>query len=1062
MCRFIPAVFLVALFIAGSAVGQEIAAPQAPESKGPQPPVTAWNGSFRHSIPIEVPAFRGLEPKLALSYDSARGIRNIPSAGGILGLGWSLDGVSVIERVSGSKVPAAGEDKQSSGRGLPAYGAAGMPPDSFSLDGDELIACSEVQTTGSTPSCAVAGGAGETRYAARIENYQRIRQVDNRWLVTARDGTVFRYETDEQVSFSQTFRWYLSRVTDTSGNFLDYSWNCNPDHECRIGKIDYLNAGTTTPVASIRVFSENRNDIIRYPTGKDIRKVTKRIKTIEVKFGSETVRAYKLGYERSAATGFSRLTNVQEIGRPAVTSEGIISGGTAMPAYAMTYQDVEHPDGSPNFLGQEWTSPMPFHVGSSIETPLGDFNGDGFAPDFYSPTIVYNGGTYHSWDGGTNGTYTCTTKLRLATGQPSSIAPLYIDDPAIRVPCTENNVSEISSPPSDPAAYYARLSNIRNSDPGPGHDFDGDGADDYVEVNLPNLKFHKLRKTDVSPYLDVTTFMTAMSESFSGGFDGGIATVADVTGDGAADIITRNNHVWTGDVSKDKDGNSATMQMLDWPSPTFPQSFGYPNYHIAYEKRVDQGDFNGDGKADILVHQFIEGNWTARIHLSTGTAFESQPQVATPWPGLTFHTSAFIVADANGDGMTDVIAFKRVPPTSGAATSFEVTQFLSNGRTFEINDPPVFMLSGFDSIPEDGYFGKANLAGGGGTPQYLASYEPPLVQGVNINGDGRIDFILPVKRTENGSKAYYIARSTDNGYALGGVIRPLTHPDDFVHFRPERVADFNGDGLTDFYDASEGNSMRINNSVIPDLLSTITEPLGGKLSVTYRSSAGLPDTRLPFIMNVVDKITARDGRGNVVETGFSYEGGKWSAADRQFMGFRKVTADLPSIDVVNGMPKVATTYQQSTACLGKVSLVESLDKDLKLLAKTDEGYTIDTVAPLICLHSSTRQSTIVGLNQKTTRINRGYDLYGNETLITDYGEWVPGAGSDNGDERTTWRVFCQTKASMWCPVRRAKWSGRGQATRLSGLFRMFAQPIRVPRVSPIRRRLACLSKSGRC
>ncbi len=223
--KFFSLLFAFAMLTASSAFGQEISAPQAPESKGPQPPVTAWNGSFRYAIPIEVPAFRGLEPRLALSYDSARGIRNIPSAGGILGIGWSLDGVSVIERVSGSKVPAGGQNKETGGRGVPAYGALGPSiSDSFSLDGDELIPCSQVAGPASTPTCSVAVASGETGFAARIENYKRIRQTGNRWEVTASDGTIYRYEAYESTSFSQTFRWYLTKVTDTSGNFLDYAW----------------------------------------------------------------------------------------------------------------------------------------------------------------------------------------------------------------------------------------------------------------------------------------------------------------------------------------------------------------------------------------------------------------------------------------------------------------------------------------------------------------------------------------------------------------------------------------------------------------------------------------------------------------------------------------------------------------------------------------------------------------------------------------------------------------------------------------------------------------------
>ena len=79
----------------------------------PKHPITAYNGSYTYSIPIEVPAFRGIEPKLKLSYDSARGVRNAPSTGSWLGVGWKLDGLSAIERVSGSWKPLVDFSKQS-------------------------------------------------------------------------------------------------------------------------------------------------------------------------------------------------------------------------------------------------------------------------------------------------------------------------------------------------------------------------------------------------------------------------------------------------------------------------------------------------------------------------------------------------------------------------------------------------------------------------------------------------------------------------------------------------------------------------------------------------------------------------------------------------------------------------------------------------------------------------------------------------------------------------------------------------------------------------------------
>ena len=205
MKRLVLAAVLVCLGgTAGLAQAVSEQSSSSDQPKAAQFPVSAWNGSLKRTIDIAVPAFRGLEPDLSLSYDSARGLRNISPAGGILGVGWEVDGLSAIERISGTPVPAAGTEKQASGRGVPAFGAAGFAADSFALDGAELISCAEIQSPSSSPSCAVPVASGKTAYTGRIESYQRIRQnvTDNSWEVTNRSGIVYLYRSFEGVAAS--------------------------------------------------------------------------------------------------------------------------------------------------------------------------------------------------------------------------------------------------------------------------------------------------------------------------------------------------------------------------------------------------------------------------------------------------------------------------------------------------------------------------------------------------------------------------------------------------------------------------------------------------------------------------------------------------------------------------------------------------------------------------------------------------------------------------------------------------------------------------------------------
>src|SRR5215475_10090621 len=109
---------------------------EAPDSSGtanPELQVSGFAGSFTEAIPIVVPPFHGLEPNLALTYDSGRW-------NGTVGVGWRLDGLSKIERSR-----ARG--------GSPLYDTT----DVFFLDSDELIVCGSI----SSPSCTGVSPAAD-------------------------------------------------------------------------------------------------------------------------------------------------------------------------------------------------------------------------------------------------------------------------------------------------------------------------------------------------------------------------------------------------------------------------------------------------------------------------------------------------------------------------------------------------------------------------------------------------------------------------------------------------------------------------------------------------------------------------------------------------------------------------------------------------------------------------------------------------------------------------------------------------------------------------------------
>jgi hypothetical protein len=99
--------------------------------------VNAFYGSLSYRVPIEVPSWYGIEPRLALGYSSEG--RN-----GLVGVGWSVSGFSVIERVN-------------AGRGTPRFDTPST--DTYLLDGAQLLAC----TAGSTSPSCTSGGTHFTR-----------------------------------------------------------------------------------------------------------------------------------------------------------------------------------------------------------------------------------------------------------------------------------------------------------------------------------------------------------------------------------------------------------------------------------------------------------------------------------------------------------------------------------------------------------------------------------------------------------------------------------------------------------------------------------------------------------------------------------------------------------------------------------------------------------------------------------------------------------------------------------------------------------------------------------
>lgn len=291
------------------------------------------NGSFSYRYPIAMPAFRGLEPKIELDYNSSRKTKTGGTYQGWLGYGWGLSGVSIIERAGHLQ-------------GVPRY----RNDDTYLLNGDLIVPCAN-NTQGA--SCTAGGN-----WVSEVETYLKIRYSSstNIWEITARDGTKTTLEavgaiagedsavegdTDNHVRLR--YRWLVTSVRDTSGNAVIYDYDCSDLPVCYPTKISYFNSGEagtaltdfqptpTTSHGSATFYYENRPDYIVAANGHTLSTTKKRIKSIVTRIGASTIAEYKLGYDQAPLNNASRLTSVQQFGA---------DRSTALPANTFSYNDA--------------------------------------------------------------------------------------------------------------------------------------------------------------------------------------------------------------------------------------------------------------------------------------------------------------------------------------------------------------------------------------------------------------------------------------------------------------------------------------------------------------------------------------------------------------------------------------------------------------------------------------------------------------------------------------------------------------------------------------------------
>ncbi len=236
------------------------------------------NGAATISIPLEFPeGINGMTPHLSLEYNSQSG-------NGILGLGWSLGGMSKI-----SRVPYTYEYNDE------CHSVQFSNEDQLSLDG-VILRKGTIN--------------GATCYYPEIYDYSVVYPMSGGFKVLKRDGAAYTYTAKYylQQDISEPIEWHLSKVEDTYGNFIEYEYgNDRADGAFYPTKIKYTGRTGHTPAYEIRLVYDANDARPDCPQkwfsqpgdmscNAGFSRVTRKLSNIECWFGEKRIIRYNLTY----------------------------------------------------------------------------------------------------------------------------------------------------------------------------------------------------------------------------------------------------------------------------------------------------------------------------------------------------------------------------------------------------------------------------------------------------------------------------------------------------------------------------------------------------------------------------------------------------------------------------------------------------------------------------------------------------------------------------------------------------------------------------------------------
>jgi len=652
------------------------------------------SGTAVYTLPIAVPpSIKNVAPAINLVYSS--GVR-----GGIAGQGWSINSISTISRMATRRDIDGFVD-----------GVDFDDNDKLALDGQRLLI--------KTGTYWAAGSTYETEYKSNTRIELKVEGSTMYFVVTAPDGSRSWYGSKGSGSLQNSVSlnsWYIVHYEDVNGNFIDYNYKAVPYNNTSQLYIESItfSGNTAAGIAAQNkiAFFYNASKRIEkdYLNGQAVYS-TQILNSIQVYANNDFFKNYQIQHDFDTELGYERIKKITEI------------NGQMEASNPVTFTYASSPS-NPERTEKDYTNTLSFD-----KTDLaGDFDGDGRL-DFVANNQVF-------------------TNLFVSNSGNTPINLPFVIDKANSFTATTisgNKLNQFQSIVNakviNKTAVEFDIYNLR----------DGVPQKAYTKSIALDLTKKRNPVTTASGSMLAIKCLEALKDSdlcadprasyMEGDFDGnGISEVLIFKDTNECDAVVQSFirdpsyvfNVQDCPVTVTERSGTESFYLLDL-DPNQSNALGSKGYmslsstDLVIDKFLNVkyiGDFNGDGRSDILQIS-REGSYKI-VEISRADNFAYTKLLGSGVIDKYSFAKQLLLGDFNGDGKTDIM----LPDTEGGEGHVKWHIYYSNPNPA---GGSLFVKESHDIVE---YWPDTSGSSNFKTQVHYSSY-----YAMDINKDGKSDLV---------------------------------------------------------------------------------------------------------------------------------------------------------------------------------------------------------------------------------------------------------------------------------------------------------------------------------